>query len=68
MEAAEKAGLPVISSCKEGTCGTCETPVLEGSVEHRDSIHSPSEQAACETMMICVFRANGTCPRLKLDA
>lgn len=68
LEAAEKAGLPVISSCKEGTCGTCETPVLEGQVEHRDSILSPSEQEANETMMICVSRANGTCPRLVLDA
>lgn len=68
LEAAEKAGLPVISSCKEGTCGTCETPVIDGEVDHRDSILSPSEQEANETMMICVSRANGTCPRLVLDA
>jgi cytochrome P450/ferredoxin-NADP reductase len=68
LEAAEKAGLPVISSCKEGTCGTCETPVLTGRVDHRDSILSASEQEANQTMMICVSRANGSCPRLVLEA
>ncbi|KAD3633179.1 cytochrome P450 [Arthrobacter yangruifuii] len=68
LEAAERIGLPVISSCKEGTCGTCETPVIEGQVDHRDSILSPTEQQANETMMICVSRATGTCPRLILDA
>jgi ferredoxin len=26
----EEAGVSVESSCQEGTCGTCETPVLEG--------------------------------------
>lgn len=67
LEAAAEAGLPVISSCQEGTCGTCETRVVSGDVDHRDSILSPSEQAANETMMICVSRAQGACPRLVLD-
>lgn len=68
LEAAAEAGMPVISSCEEGTCGTCETPVASGDVDHRDSILSPSEQDASATMMICVSRAKGTCPRLVLDA
>lgn len=68
LEAADNAGLPVISSCQEGTCGTCETSVLKGQIDHRDSILSPSEQEASETMMICVSRANGTCPLLVLGA
>lgn len=68
LEAAEKAGLPVISSCKEGTCGTCETPIVAGEADHRDSILSATEQEANKTMMICISRANGTCPRLVLDA
>ncbi|GAB3254425.1 cytochrome P450 [Arthrobacter pigmenti] len=67
LEAAERAGLPVISSCKTGTCGTCETPVLAGSADHRDSILTASEQEADESMMICVSRAAGECPRLVLD-
>jgi len=68
LEVAEEAGLSAISSCREGTCGTCETPILEGKVDHRDSILSESEQNANTTMMICVSRAAGTCPRLVLDA
>ena len=68
LQAAANAGMSVISSCEEGTCGTCETPVIAGDVDHRDSILSPSEQESSKTMMICVSRANGTCPRLVLDA
>ncbi|MDN6358811.1 cytochrome P450 [Yaniella sp.] len=68
LEAAAAAGMPVISSCEEGTCGTCETPVVSGEIDHRDSILSPSEQDASKTMMICVSRAKGACPLLALKA
>lgn len=67
LEAAENAGMPVISSCKTGTCGTCETRIVSGSADHRDSILSDSEQEADETMMICVSRATDGCSRLVLD-
>ncbi|MCQ4120372.1 PDR/VanB family oxidoreductase [Rhodococcus tibetensis] len=65
LQAVTAAGVNVISSCEEGTCGTCETPVLGGTVDHRDSLLTPEEQAANDTMMICVSRA--TCPRLTLE-
>jgi ferredoxin-NADP reductase len=65
LEAVEDAGVPVLSSCQEGTCGTCETPVLEGEVDHRDSLLTPEEQAANDTMFICVSRA--ACPKLVLE-
>jgi ferredoxin-NADP reductase len=65
LEAVEKAGALVLSSCQEGTCGTCETPVLEGTVDHRDSVLTADEQAANDTMMICVSRA--ACARLVLE-
>ncbi|MFH9400542.1 PDR/VanB family oxidoreductase [Streptomyces sp. NPDC017638] len=65
LEAVEEAGAQVLSSCREGTCGTCETAVLEGTVDHRDSLLTPAEQEAHDTMMICVSRA--ACPRLVLD-
>lgn len=65
LQAVTDAGVSVLSSCQEGTCGTCETPVLAGSVEHRDSLLTPEEQAADDTMMICVSRA--TCPKLRLE-
>ncbi|WP_432056266.1 cytochrome P450 [Streptomyces sp. bgisy022] len=66
LEAAERAGLSVVSSCKTGTCGTCETPIVSGRADHRDSILTPSEQEAGRTMLICVSRAAGDCPRLVL--
>jgi ferredoxin-NADP reductase len=66
LDAADAAGISVLSSCREGTCGTCETPVLSGSVDHRDSVLTPAEQATDSSMMICVSRAAGDCPRLVL--
>jgi ferredoxin-NADP reductase len=65
LEVVEEAGVPVLSSCQEGTCGTCETPVLEGEVDHRDSLLTPAEQEANDTMFICVSRA--ACPKLVLE-
>ncbi|GAA0903035.1 PDR/VanB family oxidoreductase [Pseudonocardia zijingensis] len=65
LEAVENAGVPVLSSCTEGTCGTCETTVLEGEVDHRDVVLTDEEREANETMMICVSRAR--CARLVLD-
>jgi ferredoxin-NADP reductase len=44
-------------SCQEGFCGSCETRVLEGMPDHRDDLLTPEEQAAGNTMMICVSRA-----------
>ena len=65
LQVVEEAGISVLSSCQEGTCGTCETGVLEGTVDHRDSLLTPEEQAANDTMFICVSRA--ACPKLVLE-
>jgi ferredoxin len=65
LQVVEEAGVDVLSSCTEGTCGTCETTVLSGEVDHRDSLLTPAEQAANDTMFICVSRA--ACPKLVLD-
>ena len=65
LAALEAAGVDVLSSCQEGTCGTCETAVLAGEVDHRDSLLTPDEQAAHDTMFVCVSRAAG--PRLVLE-
>jgi ferredoxin-NADP reductase len=66
LELAEEHGIDVDSSCQEGTCGTCETRVISGIPDHRDSVLGPRERAANKTMMICVSRA--TCKKLVLDA
>jgi ferredoxin-NADP reductase len=65
LEALENEGIAVLSSCTEGTCGTCETAVLEGTPDHRDSLLTDEERAAGDTMMICVSRCLGR--RLVLD-
>lgn len=65
LDAIRDAGVPLPSSCEEGTCGTCEIGVIEGEVDHRYSIMTEDEQEANETMFVCESRAK--CPRLVLD-
>ena len=67
LECVEDAGVLVLSSCREGTCGTCETPIVSGEADHRDSVLTPDEQAENRTMMLCVSRAAAGCPRLVLE-
>ena len=55
----------VLGSCMEGVCGTCETEVVEGDVDHRDSVLNDDERASNEFMMICVSRCKSK--RLVLD-
>ncbi|WIX82820.1 PDR/VanB family oxidoreductase [Amycolatopsis carbonis] len=64
LKAVEEAGVRVRYSCEQGTCGTCETEVVAGTPEHRDSLLDEEERAEGKTMMICVSRA--ACPRLVL--
>jgi ferredoxin-NADP reductase len=52
---AEQPGLP--HSCLQGICGVCETRVLDGIPDHRDSVLSKEERASNQTMMICCSRA-----------
>ena len=59
LEVLQEAGVNVLSACSQGTCGTCETAVVEGAIDHRDSVLTPEERAAQNTMMICVSRAAG---------
>jgi ferredoxin-NADP reductase len=65
FEVVQEAGVSVLGSCHEGICGTCEQIVLDGDVDHRDSILTEDERALNETMMICVSRARSD--RLTLD-
>jgi len=65
VEVVEAAGIDVLTSCREGTCGTCETVVLEGIPDHRDSYLNAAERASNEVMMICCSRSKT--PRLVLD-
>ncbi|MGW0018508.1 PDR/VanB family oxidoreductase [Rhodococcus sp. NPDC003382] len=57
LDAVLRAGVDVSFSCREGTCGTCETAVLDGVPDHRDSVLTEDEQAENDCMMICVSRS-----------
>jgi ferredoxin-NADP reductase len=59
------AGVSVLGSCLEGICGTCETTVIDGDVDHRDSVLDEDERASNEVMMICVSRCRSA--KLVLD-
>ncbi|MCK9897353.1 PDR/VanB family oxidoreductase [Frankia sp. AgB32] len=59
------AGVEVPFSCREGTCASCETPVLAGTIVHRDSVLTEEERLAGNTMMLCVSTASSE--RLVLD-
>ena len=59
------AGVDVPFSCNEGICGTCETRVLEGEPDHRDSVLNAKEKAANKAMMVCVSGCKSS--RLVLD-
>jgi ferredoxin len=58
-------GVEVTTSCQEGICGSCEVVVLEGEVDHRDSVLTAAEQASNTVMMVCCSGALS--PRLVLD-
>ncbi|MFJ3667421.1 PDR/VanB family oxidoreductase [Streptomyces sp. NPDC090106] len=64
-EVVEAAGVDVMTSCREGTCGTCETTVLDGVPDHRDSLLTDEEKAENDTIMICCSRSRT--PLLVLD-
>ncbi|MGY4491604.1 PDR/VanB family oxidoreductase [Pseudomonas sp. TE3610] len=60
-----EAGCDIEYSCREGVCGSCETKVIEGDVDHRDGVLTKSERAANKSMMVCVSGCKSR--RLVLD-
>lgn len=65
LDVARQAGATTLSSCEQGTCGTCETTVLSGVPDHRDSILADHERSAGDCMFPCVSRS--CTDRLVLD-
>lgn len=51
------AGVPLKVSCEQGICGTCLTPVLEGTPDHRDMFLNDEEHAANDWMTLCCSRS-----------
>nr|WP_106438121.1 PDR/VanB family oxidoreductase [Kitasatospora sp. SID7827] len=65
LDTVRAAGVEVLYSCERGTCGTCETDVLDGRPDHRDALLTEAERAESASMMVCVSRCLGE--RLVLD-
>jgi ferredoxin-NADP reductase len=65
LETVLALGIEVENDCRDGTCGSCVTAVLAGTVDHRDLVLTRKEQAAMDKMMICCSKP--TCDRLELD-
>ena len=52
-----RGGVRVVTSCAQGVCGTCETDVLEGDPDHRDSLLDDEERRAGHCLFPCVSRS-----------
>lgn len=59
LQVLRENGVPIASVCSEGVCGTCETAVLSGDVDHRDKVLTEIERKSNATMMVCCSRARG---------
>jgi ferredoxin-NADP reductase len=57
LEALNSVGVEVLSSCRRGVCGTCETTVLAGRPDHRDALLDDDERQAQDCMYVCVSRS-----------
>ena len=66
LEVLELEGVSVPSSCQQGVCGTCETKVLNGEIDHRDMVLTDYEKKMGQSMMICCSRAKGASLTLDL--
>ena len=65
LEALNEIGVEVLSSCRRGVCGTCETTVLAGRPDHRDALLDDDEREVNDCMYVCVSRSRDE--RLVLD-
>lgn len=63
--ALERAGVQVLTSCEQGLCGACLTPILEGVPDHRDEYQTDAEKAENRKITVCCSRA--LTPVLRLD-
>ena len=65
LSALQRSGVTAPYSCQQGFCGTCRTRVLDGVVQHRDTLLTQPERDG-GMMLTCVSRAAAG-GALKLD-
>jgi ferredoxin-NADP reductase len=56
LSALQRADVWPPYSCRQGFCGTCRTRVLDGRVDHRDTLLTDPERAE-GIMLVCISRA-----------
>lgn len=66
LTAVQEVNPALPSSCTDGLCGSCVTPVLAGIPDHRDHVLQPHERDRTDVIYPCVSRARGQ--RIVLDA
>lgn len=59
LDVLQDANLPVDFSCTAGVCGACILDVLEGDIDHRDSVLTEDEQSENSLICVCVSRSKG---------
>lgn len=57
LQVLEEHHIPVLASCRDGICGTCEVRVKEGVPEHHDEVLDEEEKQKLKVMYPCVSRA-----------
>lgn len=62
----EEAPGAVSSSCEQGFCGSCETPVIAGVPDHRDTVLGPGQRDRRDVIYPCVSRARSAVLTLDL--
>lgn len=65
LQALSEAGSVIPYSCNEGICGTCETAVIDGIVDHRDAVLSEDQKRSNKKIIVCCSGAKSE--RLVLD-
>ncbi|MHA1567652.1 MAG: 2Fe-2S iron-sulfur cluster-binding protein, partial [Alphaproteobacteria bacterium] len=57
IEVLREAGVEIQTSCEQGVCGTCVTPVLEGEPDHNDMYLTDEERGPGRLFTPCVSRS-----------
>ncbi len=57
LEFAERNGIPVDAGCRAGSCGSCQTRLVSGTVKYRDK---PEFEVAPGHCLLCVGRPDST--------
>jgi ferredoxin len=51
LDFAERNGVSIDSGCRSGSCGTCETKLISGTVRYK---HTPDHDVAAGCCLLCV--------------